>query len=349
MAAAPEVYTIPPPQPKDKKPGQLSPEQVKQYFNDGFLVLPKLLTSEELKPAMAAIDECVDKLADKLHRGGKIKDKGEKEDFYKRLILLEEQFPGAAVILHKEGFLPEGFRKLWSNEKLLNIVEQLIGPNIAGSPGWNLRPKTPVNEQTTVPWHQDNAYFYEESLHTFIATAWIPFIDANMINGCMQVVKGGHRAGKTATHTCCAGGTWYVDLAEEEMEKTLGVNMKTDVVTCEVPLGGVLFLNNCIPHRSLENFSDKIRWSIDLRWQDPKKPSGFEGIKDPILMRTEQGPNYQIDWEEFATTDRNTAQKESLGIEEDEFDTTVHGQWMSRWPITNHNRHTEALIKATKN
>ena len=38
----------------------------------------------------------------------------------------------------------------------------------------------------------------------------------------LQVARGGHRKGILAKHTCCAGNTWYVDLAEEEMKKTLG-------------------------------------------------------------------------------------------------------------------------------
>ena len=325
----------------------MSLKQVNQYFQDGFIIVPHLFTNDELNPVIEAVNECVDRLAEKLYKGGKIKDKAEKAGFYDRLTLIEAQFPGAAIILHKEGYLPVAFQNLWSNDKALNIVEQLIGPDIAAHPVWNLRTKTPVNEETTVPWHQDNAYFYPSSLHTLIATAWIPLIDANVTNGCMQVVKGGHRLGKTATHTCCAGGTWYVDLAEEEIERTLGVNMKTDVVTCEVPLGGMLLLSNCIPHRSLENYSDKIRWSLDLRWQDPGKPSGFEGLKDYILLRTASNPNYKADWKDFATADRNQLQKESLGIEGDEFDTTVHGPWMTRWEITHHNRHTEALRKAT--
>ena len=346
--AAPEVYTVPPPQPKEKKPGQLSMKQVNRYFEDGFVIVPKLLTEDELKPVMSAIDECVDKLAEKLFRGGKIKDKVEKAGFYERLIHLESQFPGATVILHKEGFLPLAFRNLWTNEKLLNVVEQFIGPNIAGHSVWNLRTKTPYNEQTSIPWHQDNAYFDVSSTGTLIATAWIPLIDTNAINGGMQVVKGGHRLGKTATHTCCFRDTWHVDLAEEEMEKTLGVNMKTDVVTCEVPMGGVLFFSNCIPHRSLENHSDKTRWSLDLRWQDPAKPSGFDGIKKNVIMRLADDPNHEIDWEEFAAEDRNQLQKISLGIEEDEFDTTIHGPWMTRWEITNHNKHTEALMKTLK-
>ena len=52
---------------------------------------------------------------------------------------------------------------------------------------WNLRTKTPNNEQTTVPWHQDNAYMDADSLYTLMPTAWIPLIDANKTNGCMQV------------------------------------------------------------------------------------------------------------------------------------------------------------------
>ena len=83
----------------------------------------------------------------------------------------------------------------------------------------------------------------------------------------MQVLRGGHRPGKTCQHNRCAGGTWYVELPEEEMTKTLQIPINDQtVVTCEVPFGSVLFLNNLIPHRSTENFSEKIRWSLDLRW-----------------------------------------------------------------------------------
>ena len=309
------------------------------------MLVPDLFSRDELEPVIESVNNSVDRLVEKLYKAGKIPNKAEGGGFYNRMSMVEKMFPGAAVLLHKGGYLPKGFQDLWAHEKLLNIVEQFIGPEIAANPGWNLRPKTPVNEETTVPWHQDNAYFYEASVNTLLATAWIPLIDANTTNGCMQVVKGGHRLGKTATHTCCAGNTWYVDLSEEEMVKSLGVDMQKDVVTCEVPMGGVLFLTNCIPHRSLENYSDKIRWSLDLRWQDPSKASGFEGMKDPMLLRSGKDPSYSPDWDLFASQDRNLLQKEVLGIENDEFDTTIHGQWMERWEITHHNRHTEALRK----
>lgn len=113
----------------------------------------------------------------------------------------------------------------------------------------------------------------------------------------LQMVSGGQKRGVTAKHVCCAGPTWYIQVEEEEIEKTCGVNLKEAVVTCEIPYGGVLLFNNCIPHRSLENFSNKIRWSLDLRWMDPKKSPGFFGLKDPLLMRQAGNPNLEIDWE----------------------------------------------------
>lgn len=337
---APEVYTVIPQQPKQKKPGQLSSDQVEQFFEEGYVVVPSFLTGEEIASSIRGIEERVDKFAEKLYSAGKITDKCEKAGFYERLILLEKQFKGAAVLLVKQGDMPQAFCKLWSNERLLNVIEQFIGPNIAGHPVWNLRTKVPHKEELTVPWHQDNAYLEESALYTMQPTAWIPFIDTNAENGCMQVVRRGHRLGMTCTHTCCAGSTWYVDLDEKEMEKTLGVDMKKDVVTCDVPMGGILFLNNCTPHRSLENYSDKIRWSLDLRWQEPRKPNGFYGFKDCILMRTAENPDLEIDWEQFTGVDRTKLQEQSMGYEESEFDTTVHGPWMYRWQITNHNKHT---------
>ena len=80
-----------------------------------------------------AVEECVDILANRLYNGGRIKDKCESAGVYERLTLIEKQFKGAAVLLHKMGYLPLAFRQLWSHERLLNVVEQLIGPDIAGT------------------------------------------------------------------------------------------------------------------------------------------------------------------------------------------------------------------------
>ena len=50
-------------------------------------------------------------------------------------------------------------KEVWAHPKMLNVLEQIIGPEIAGHPVWNLRIKVPRNEPEEVPWHQVNNLF----------------------------------------------------------------------------------------------------------------------------------------------------------------------------------------------
>ncbi|XP_046567729.1 probable alpha-ketoglutarate-dependent hypophosphite dioxygenase isoform X2 [Haliotis rubra] len=347
----PEVFNTMPKQPEQKKPGQLSEKMIKQFFEKGYVIVEDFFTREEMDPCRTAIEGLVEELAQKLFKAGKITDTYKDLGFFQRLTQLEKDFPGTNVLLHKLGKLPQAFRNLWSNERLLNVIEQLLGPDIAGHPVWNLRTKTPQNEATTVPWHQDCAYLDNESYEVLQPTAWIPLLDATEENGCMQVAVGGHRSGKIATHQCCYGGTWYVMLEEEEMVKSLGVDLKKDILTCPIPYGGFLLFNNAIPHRSLPNLSQDIRWSLDLRWQRPDKPVGFYGIKDSILMRSSADSDHVINWDPFDEVDRHEkakaeAPKINPVAEEEEFDLTIQGPWMKKWAVVHMNQHTDRLLKA---
>lgn len=59
-------------------------------------------------------------------------------------------------LLTKRCFFNKAMKDIWTNERLLNVVEQLIGPNIAGNCVYNIRSKLPNHEPTVVPWHQGN-------------------------------------------------------------------------------------------------------------------------------------------------------------------------------------------------
>ena len=198
------------------------------------------------------ITKQTDELADRLFGAGKITNKHQDKGFFQRMIHLEKEFPGAAVLLHKTGILPDGAKELWSYNKLLNIGEQLLGPDIAGNPVWNLRVKLPEHEEGVVPWHQDNAYYTESSLNTLMLTAWVPLLDTSEFNGGMQIIDGTQKSGILAKHVCCAGGTFYVEIPEDVIESTFGCQAK-DKSVCEVPYGGVLLFSNMIVHRSSTN------------------------------------------------------------------------------------------------
>ncbi|CAF1351083.1 unnamed protein product [Rotaria sp. Silwood1] len=346
---------------RDYTPGPLTQNEFYQFFEDGFVIKHNLLQRDQLEPVIQSIERVVDELAQELYQAGKIQDLHENDGFYQRLTAIDSQFPGAAVILHKRGVLPPEIASLWSSKTLLSVAKQLLGPDVAGHPVWNLRTKVPNQEQVTVPWHQDTAYLNKECWNVLQVTAWIPLLDANKENGCMQLLPGGHRSGRTCKHNCCTGNTWYVEVPVEEMAATLKtpVTEKT-VFTCEVPFGSVLFLNNLIPHKSMENYSENVRWSLDLRWQKPNEPNGFYGLKDNILMAKGDDENFKPDWEEWSKINRTKLQEavvqESIKNEipelkerqnDDPFDTTISGPWMHNWPIVHHNKHTANLTKNT--
>ena len=309
----------------------LTPEQLKQYHEDGFLVVPQFFDDADLQPVIDAIDEKVDRLAQKLRELGKITDTFESEGFLTRLTKLEQASRGAATVLHSSGLLPDELATLWSSPKLLDVMEQILGGEIAGHPVWNIRAKTPLNPLATVPWHQDTAYLAAGSENTFQPTAWIPLVDANSTNGAMQVIRGGHKHGGVLKHQLerelGKTDSWYLYVRDEDLPQG-------DIVTCEMKKGGVLLMNNLIPHRSTENHSDIIRWSIDLRWQRPNEVSGFDDVKPCILMRSASKPFHEIDWETWAKTSRQFKEREDGVIKAEEefvFDSKVTGPWLDRW------------------
>jgi ectoine hydroxylase-related dioxygenase (phytanoyl-CoA dioxygenase family) len=301
---------------------RLSSDQLQQYNDDGFLIVRDVFSPQELECLKQEIAEQVDELARGLFQAGKITNIHEDKDFYHRLTALERDYPGAAVLIHISQVLRPQLAALWSSPKLLDMIEQLLGPEIAGHPVWNLRSKTPTNSLVTVPWHQDTAYLAAGCEHTFQPTAWIPLIDADAENGTLQVIKGAHRLGRVLPHHLEKKkgnkASWYLYIDETDLPPGA-------VVTCNMPMGSVLLLNQLMPHRSTENYSDRIRWSVDLRWQRPGERHGMEGTKDPILMRTASNPAYKIDWAGWAEQGR-------LPETRNKFDPVVtSGPWMDRW------------------
>jgi len=118
-------------------------------------------------------------------------------------------------------------------------------------------------------------------------------------------------------------------------------------------MGGILFLQNVIPHRSLENHGDKIRWSFDLRWQKPGMDTGMFNNEEAIVFRTSANKNLKVDWGDLILDEKTQRDKEALLArlqvnetltpeDQKRFSTIIAGPWMSRWKVSNHNKHTRA-------
>lgn len=79
-----------------------------------------------------------------------------------------------------------------SDPALLDVVEQIIGPDIVlWASALFCKPATTGLE---VPWHQDGQYWPIRPRAT--VTVWIALDDVSVDNGCMRVIPGSHRLGE---------------------------------------------------------------------------------------------------------------------------------------------------------
>lgn len=283
------------------------PAYVDQYAADGYVIIRGLLdVQEDLAPVVAEYDALVDTLACDWLAQGLIAGYDPEAPLAERLVTLMRESDGACyqpldISLPLTGVIQENTPMhhgqavfdLIRNPKLLDAVEQFIGPEIYSNPVQHMRIKAPeryISEQVREAhtligrtfWHQDLGVIAPEADNSNVLSVWIPIIDTDEENGCLVVARGSHRKG--LVHHCRT--SLRNGIAEDRVEgERTPLPMKA---------GDVLFLNKCTMHASLPNRCDRLRWSVDLRYNPIDDPTGrpwFPGF----VCRSRRNPEAELD------------------------------------------------------
>jgi phytanoyl-CoA hydroxylase len=244
--------------------GSLTPAQVEEYDEQGFLVIPDLLEEADQAPVREAMNQKVDFIASDLRADGLITDMHEDEPFRTRLARLFDDLGPDEFLKYGRGWrdrLP-GYHLLMSNPNLLDAVESLIGPELFSNPVYNVRPKVPRIAAGEVPWHQDKSYWPDANSNPVI-TVWISFVDATLENGCLSVIPRTQKRKVYSYHAETYSGTGYTELDGEHLDQ-LGTDK---AVALPVRAGTAILFNDRLVHCSTANNADHVRWSVDLRYQ----------------------------------------------------------------------------------
>lgn len=149
-----------------------------------------------------------------------------------------------------------GFLNYARDPAILDMVEQLIGPDIAL---WNMSffAKPAVDGKRT-PWHQDGAYWPIRPLAT--CTVWIAVDDATPENGCMRFIPGSHRSKDLAPH----------DLKKDpsltlSQELSAGTFNEDEAVDVALEAGQISLHDVYLYHGSEANTSPRPRRGMTLR------------------------------------------------------------------------------------
>lgn len=150
-----------------------------------------------------------------------------------------------------------GFLNYARLDPILDMVEQLIGPDLAI---WNssLFAK-PARVGTRTPWHQDGEYWPIDPLAT--CSVWIALDDANRENGCLRFLPGSHRTKKISPHH-------FNDAHDIALPMELDVEHydEDQAIYIELAAGQMSLHDVFLMHGSEANHTDTPRRGMTLRY-----------------------------------------------------------------------------------
>ncbi len=226
----------------------LSPEQVNNFLADGFLVIPNLLDTEETELLLAAA------IADPMMKEN-VFDVSDRKGKTSQMTLWNHPSDDLWGMVSR-------------SNRIVNSMEKLLGGEV-----YHYHSKLILKKPTeggAWEWHQDYGYWYKNGcLYPHMASCWIALNHADRANGCLQVIRGSHQAGRIehgvySTQHCAD---------PERVEQLLD---RLELVYCELNPGAAVFFHCNTLHRSDAN-SERNRWNLiccyNAARNDPYFPS----------------------------------------------------------------------------
>jgi ectoine hydroxylase-related dioxygenase (phytanoyl-CoA dioxygenase family) len=213
----------------------LTPEQVEQFDQAGFVVVPDLVdpgTIAEVREELDALEAEVDAFLQTREDG--------------RFSITET---GALTIAIHAVTRSAKAKALSAHPAILDLCHDLVGPDVRLY--WDQAVYKKTEKPRRVPWHQDNGYTYVEPQEYL--TVWLALTDATEENGCPEVAPGAHRGG-TLRHR-------YVDPLGWEC-----LDEGTPSVAAPVGAGGAVVFSSLTPHRTGPNLTGEVRKAYILQY-----------------------------------------------------------------------------------
>jgi len=286
----------------------LGQEKLNAYRRDGYLVVEDVLDQANvLDPVRREYETLMDGLYQGWLAQGRVP--ADVQGFDARLISayaagcdwfqpMDISLPGDRITADTPFHFGPAVFNMVTNPRLLDLVQDLIGPEITSNPIQHVRIKPPASglrqdearaHITRTDWHQDRAVAHAEADRTDMVTVWIAVTDATEENGCLTVVP--HRHDAMLPH-CPKTQTAIAD----------GFLDEGAALPLPVKSGGVVILDPLIPHASLPNVSDGIRWSFDLWFNRTGQPTGRAHFPD-FVARSVAAPETALrDWRQWRQT-----------------------------------------------
>lgn len=212
----------------------LTDAQREKYQRDGFILLPRLFSPEEIELLRKSAKE--DRELDK-HAF----DRGDGEGGSVRLSLWNH--PG------------DGIYGMFARcRRVVDAADQLLGDEAYHYHSKMIMKDAKVGGAWA--WHQDYGYWYQNGvLEPNLTSCYIAVDKATVENGCLQVIRGSHRLGRIE-HRLTG------DQAGADQERVDEILKRMELIHITMDPGDALFFHANLLHRSDQNRSEHARWAM---------------------------------------------------------------------------------------
>jgi phytanoyl-CoA hydroxylase len=220
----------------------LTVEHVKQFWEQGFLVVDNVLNEHEIQQSIEALMDILNRRS----LGAKIqfvkpeqqlKNEREREMAVRKIHDYIDHEPRLkAVAYHKD--ILDAMEKLFQEKPKVVQDQALLKPPMGGA---------------EKPWHQDMAYG-ALSFDKSVIGIWIALDQAELDNGCMHVIPRSHMNGAIPHY---AVRDWQICDTSVNVERDVAIPLKP---------GGMLIFSGLLHHGTPPNFSTKRRRALQIHY-----------------------------------------------------------------------------------
>ncbi|MCE9591423.1 MAG: phytanoyl-CoA dioxygenase family protein [Planctomycetes bacterium] len=225
---------------------KLTPEQIDFFWQNGYLSCEKFLTDDEIVMYRAEYD----RVFDEANQSGRLRNLSEpKADAAATATQAPPKRMLQIVQMCERSLL---FHKFIYEPRLLDIVQDLIGPNLMLFHDQALY--KPAHHGGPVPWHQDNSYWRCSPAN--LVSCWIALDDAVRDNGAMQFIPGSHLT-----------PVWH---GPSDSDALIRANVDDSRAVCvELPAGACTFHHCQTLHFTQPNTTDRDRRAFVIHYMPP--------------------------------------------------------------------------------
>ncbi len=240
----------------------ISAEQWAKYEDEGYLILGKLLSDEDLNALQQRIDDIM---------------LGKARIDYDRILM---QIDSTTGVYNDAGVQSKGwkgatlgyrkiqdlefdvlFRAYLERPIFGEICEKTYGPGAGIACFRAMFMNKPARQGTILPWHQDA---WSDLDQQPLITLWTALDPATISNGCVEIIPGSHKMGLINP----AHGSGF--LTEQQAAEAC---TKDKIVYLELKPGEVALLHNWLLHSSGVNATDIARRAFSVCYMDAKTVS----------------------------------------------------------------------------